>query len=87
MGVYQKKRNDGTKAWYYDFMHNKVRYRAVGGTTKTQALRALDKMRGEVFSGNFEIKSKVTNPKFEIFAETYLQRRQYLRSRGETDTP
>jgi len=37
-------------------------------------------MRGEVFSGNFEIKSKVSNPKFEAFAETYLQRRQYLRS-------
>jgi len=79
MGVYQKKRTDGTKAWYYDFMH-KVRYRGVGGTTKTQAVRTLDKMRGKVFSGNFEIKSKVSNPKFEVFAETYLQRRQYLRS-------
>ena len=60
MGVYQKKLNDGTKAWYYDFMHNKVRYRAVGGTTKTQALRVLDKKRGEVFSGNFEIDTRVT---------------------------
>ncbi len=81
MGVYQKKRHDGTKAWYYDFMHNKVRYRAVGGTTKTQAQRALDKKRADVLSGNFEIDTRVRNPKIEAFAEIFLERRQYLRSR------
>ncbi len=62
MGVYQKKRNDGTKAWYYDFMHNRVRYRAVGGTTKTQALRALDNIRGKVLSGEYEIERQIRNP-------------------------
>jgi len=81
MGVYQKKRNDGTKAWYYDFMHNKVRYRAVGGTTKTQALRTLDKIRGKVLNGEYEIERHIRNPKIEEFAELYLERRKHLRSR------
>ncbi len=43
MSVFFKNRKDGTTAWYYDFMYNNVRYRGVGGTTKTQALRVLDK--------------------------------------------
>ena len=50
MSVFFKKRKDCTTAWYYDFMYNNVRYRGVGGTTKTQALRALDKKRSEVLS-------------------------------------
>lgn len=43
MSLFFKNRKDGTTAWYYDFMYNNVRYRGVGGTTKTQALRVLDK--------------------------------------------
>lgn len=81
MGVYSKKRKDGTQAWYYDFMHNKVRYRGVGGVTKTQAQRTLDKVRSKVLSGEYELENKVKNPRIEVFAETYLKRRQYLRSR------
>ncbi len=41
MAIFRKKRQDGTTAWYFDFMVNKVGYRAAGGTTKTQALRTL----------------------------------------------
>ncbi|MBN1348962.1 site-specific integrase [candidate division KSB1 bacterium] len=80
MGVYSKKRTDGTTAWYYDFMHDRVRYRGIGGATKTQALRALEKRRSEVLSGEFGMVNKVGNPKIEQFAEVYLQRRQHLRS-------
>lgn len=81
MSVYSKKRSDGTVSWYYDFMHNKVRYRGVGGTTKTQALRALEKKRSEVLSGKFGIVVNSESLKIEGFAETYLRRRQHLRSR------
>ena len=50
MAVYSKKRKDGTTAWYYDFMINGVRYRGVGGVSKTQANRAQEKKRDIVLS-------------------------------------
>ena len=81
MGVYVKTRKDGTKAWYYSFMHNKVRYRQVGGTTKTQALRTLDKVRSQVISGDFDHEERKGDILFEKFAELYLSRRTHLRSR------
>lgn len=85
MGVYSKKRNDGTTAWYYDFMHERVRYRGIGGATNTQALRALEKKRSEVLNGDFGLVNKVGNPKIEQFAEVYLKRRQHLRSHKRDD--
>ena len=85
MAVYSKKRKDGTTAWYYDFMHDRVRYRGIGGATKTQALRALEKRRSEVLSGEFGLVTKVGNPKIEQFAEVYLKRRQHLRSHKRDD--
>ena len=81
MGVYSKKRLDGTKAWYYNFMYNRVRYRGVGGTTRTQALRTQDKVRGEVISGCFNLPRKVGSIHIEKFAKKYLARRQHLKSR------
>ena len=50
MGVYNKPRKDGTNAWYYDFTIAGRRYRGVGGATKTQALRAIEKKRAEVLN-------------------------------------
>jgi len=85
MSVFFKKRKDGTAAWFYDFMYNKVKYRGVGGTTKTQALRALDKKRSEVLSGEIGLIAKVGNPKIDKFAETSLERRQHLRSHKRDD--
>jgi integrase len=81
MSVYQKKRKDGTTAWYYDFMHNNLRYRGVGGTTKSQAQRILDKVRSKVLSGEFELEEPASNPRIEKFADLYLKRRQHLRSK------
>lgn len=81
MSIYKKKRKDGTFAWYYDFAYRGRRYRGVGGTTKTQALRVLDKIRNEVFSGEYGIKRIVATKRIEEFSKTYLQRRQYLKSR------
>ena len=80
MPVYSKVRKDGTKAWFYDFMHNKVRYRGVGGTTKTQASRTLDKIRTKVLNGDFDIQNRPGNPKFEQFAELFITRKNHLRS-------
>ena len=82
MGVYSKKRTDGTTAWFFDFMHERVRYRGIGGATKTQALRALEKRRSEVLSGEFGLVNKVGNPKIEQFAEVYLKRRAGLPGPG-----
>ena len=79
MSVYSKKRKDGTRAWFYDFSHNKVRYRGVGGATKTQAIRTQDKIRTQVLNGEFELQREVRNPKIEEFAVTYLKRRKHLR--------
>lgn len=80
MSVYSKQRMDGTISWYFDFMHEGIRYRGVGGTTKTQAQRALEKRRSEVLNGDFGLSQKIPNQKIEKFAETYLSRRMHLRS-------
>ena len=85
MSVFFKKRKDGTSAWYYDFMHNGVRYRAVGGTTKTQALRVQEKVRNDLISEEFSLTSKLPTILIEKFAEIYLQRRQHLRSSKRDD--
>jgi len=79
MGVFKYKRKDGTNSWYYDFMYNGVRYRNLGGTTKTQALRVLEKRRTEVINNDFGLVKKISNPKIELFAKTYLGRRKHLR--------
>lgn len=70
---------NGTVAWFYSFMHQGVRYRGVGGTTKTQAQRALEKVRAKVLSGEYEFE-RPNNPTIETFAENFLQRRQDHRS-------
>ena len=82
MSVYCKIRKDGTKAWYYNFMYKDRRYRAVGGTTKTEALRAQEKIRSEVLNGEYELKRNTKNPTIEVFAEKFLERRRDTRSYG-----
>ena len=85
MSVYQKKRRDGTTAWYFDFMHHGVRYRGVGGTTKSQAIRTLDKKRTEALNEEHGLMKKVSNPRIEDFAVTYLARRKHLRFHRRDD--
>ena len=80
MSVYCKNRKDGSKAWYYDFMYQGRRYRAVGGTTKTEALRAQEKIRSEVLDGEYELKRNARNPAMKDFAEKFLSRRTEHRS-------
>ncbi len=80
MGVYKKKRIDGTFAWFYDFSFNRRRFRGVGGTTKTQALRVMEKVREKVLSGEYELKKKITNPRIDHFSVTFLSRREHLKS-------
>ena len=80
MGVYCKIRKDGTKAWYYNFQHKGRRYRAVGGTTKTEALRAQEKVRSEVLNDEYEFKRNAKNPALENFADKFLERRKETRS-------
>ena len=81
MAVFSKNRKDGTAAWYYDFMHNGNRYRGVGGTTKTQALRAQEKFRADVINGNHDLPTEKGKLKIEEYVKLYLSRRQHLRSK------
>ncbi|MBN1684839.1 MAG: site-specific integrase, partial [Gammaproteobacteria bacterium] len=74
-----------SKAWFYDFMHNKVRYRGVGGTTKTQALRTLEKKRSELLNGEHGLQVQAKNPLVQDFIKTYLSRREHLRSRARDE--
>jgi integrase len=85
MSVFSKKRKDSTSSWYYDFAYNGHRYRGVGGTTKTQALRAQEKIRTQVISGEYGLQQQISNPKIEVFARTFLHRREHLRSRLRDD--
>jgi len=79
MSVRQKVRRDGSVAWQYDFMHDGIRYRGLGGATKTQALRVQEKIRNQVLNGEFELVEKVGSVQFDEFAKTYLKRRQHLK--------
>ena len=75
MGVYSKKRNDNSTACYYRFQYNGHRYCEVGGTTKTKALRAKEKRRAEVVSGDSDF-TKTRDITIEEFSEKFLQRRE-----------
>jgi len=79
MAIRTKKRKDGTTAWYYDFTINGIRYRSVGGATRTQALRSQEKKRFELLNELHGLSYKVGNPKIEIFSDIYLERRKHLR--------
>lgn len=81
MSVYKKARKEGTIAWYYYFCHRGQRYRAVGGTTKTEALRTQEKVRSMVIMGEHNLLPNAKDSKFDDFSATYLQRRQHLRCR------
>lgn len=80
MSVFFKIRKDGTTAWFYDFTYNKIRYRGVGGATKSQAMRTQEKIRDEVLTGEFGLANRVGNPPIEDFAKTFLERRKHIRS-------
>lgn len=84
MSVFPIKRKDGTQAWYYDFTINGIRYRQNAGATKTQALRAQEKKRGEVLEGNFGLQ-KIRNTPIKEFAKIFLKRREHLRSYKRDD--
>ncbi len=80
MSVYPKKRKDGTTAWYYYFCYKGKRYRAVGGATRTQALRAADKARMQVLNDHYGLEHEIAEVSLERFSETFLERRQHLKS-------
>ncbi len=61
MDVYSKKRNDNSTVCYYRFQYNGRRYCEVGGTTKTAALRAQEKRRAEVVSGDSDFTKQGTS--------------------------
>jgi integrase len=80
VSVYQKKKKDKTSTWFFTFMYKGVRYRGRGGTTKTQALRTQEKVRTEVYNGEYELKRNIKNPTLEKFSVKFLERRKDHRS-------
>jgi len=81
MSTFYKLKTDGTKSWYYCFVYHGKKYRGVGGTTKTQALRALDKVQAELIDGTFNITlHKPTNFTLSSFTTEFLNIRKHLKS-------
>ena len=85
MGAFKRLRKDGTYAWYYDFMCNRVRYRGVGGISQTQALRTQEKVREKVLSGEYDLVIGLNHIRIESFVKTFLARRKHLRSWNRDD--
>jgi len=81
MSVRQKVRRDGSVAWQYDFMHDGIRYRGLGGATKTQALRVQEKIRNQVLNGEHDLIEHRKNPRIDDFVVTFLDRRRHLKSK------
>jgi integrase len=72
MGAYKKVRKDGTVAWYYNFSYRGRQYRAIGGTTKTQALRTLERVRTEVINETYQ-HSREMSIKFNDASSEFLR--------------
>ncbi len=80
MSPFKKKKTDGKSIWYYDFTYNGQRYRGIGGTTKTHALRVQEKLRDQVIGSNFSLAGLKSSQKFEEFADLFLYRNSHLKS-------
>ncbi|HPH53970.1 MAG TPA: site-specific integrase [Bacteroidales bacterium] len=80
MSVYFEERKDGSKAWFYDFSHNGVRYRKVAGRTRTEAERVQAKVRTQVFNEEYQLTNQKRDPYLAAFADTYLLHRQHMSS-------
>ena len=87
MGVYKRK---GTKNWYISYSVNgKQICESTGNPYKSDAERALRKRLGEIVDGKYEIRKAVASPRFEDFAEEYLEysvanKRSWARDRTST---
>ncbi len=80
MGAYKKNRKDGSAVWYYDFTFKGIRYRGVGGSTKTMAIRTQEKIRDSVIAGGYLHVKDSKSPKFDDFAIKFLNRRRDKKS-------
>ena len=80
MSLWQEKKKDGSKVWFYRFQYMGRRYCGIGGTTKTQALRTQEKIRAQAISGEYDIQQKVRNPFLKEFAGKFLKRRIHMAS-------
>jgi integrase len=80
MGAYKKTRKDGSFAWYYDFTFKGIRYRGVGGSTKTMAVRTQEKIRDSVIAQEYSHVKDSKSPKFDAFTVKFLNRRKDKKS-------
>ena len=74
MSVYSKKRADGSTAWYIDFYDsNGSRIRRVGGATKSEAKRALERARSDKYQGKYDLVVKTQDPLISEFVNIFLE--------------
>lgn len=72
LGVYSRKKQDGAVLWYIDFYVDGKRVRERVGESKTQAKAVLQKRKGEVVTGKFQLKDTRKTPLLSEFANDYL---------------
>ena len=81
MSTYYKIKKDGTRSWFYYFVYHGKKYRGVGGTTRTQATRVMDKVRAELIDGTFDVSlHNKAIPTLNSFITEYLDIRKHLKS-------
>ncbi len=56
MSIYAKRRQDGTTAWYYDLMFNKVRYQGVGGPQRRKRSEPWTRFEAKCLVANMNLK-------------------------------
>lgn len=72
LGVYSRKKQDGSVLWYIDFYVDGKRVRERVGESKTQAKAVLQKRKGEVVTGRFQLKDTRKTPLLSEFANDYI---------------
>lgn len=69
MAVY---RDEKTGKWFIDYYFRGKRIREHAGTKKRMAEQALSIRKAEILQGKFKIETLKPSPRFEQFAETFL---------------
>lgn len=69
MAVY---RDEKTGRWFIDYYFRGKRIRECAGTNKRMAEQALSIRKAEILQGKFKIEKLKPSPRFEQFAETFL---------------
>ncbi len=92
MSVYKRKYRDkktgklvDSKNWHICYFFEGKKIRESVGTNKRAAQRALESIKGEIAQGKYSLKCDTKSPKFEVYAEVYLEYSKANKRSYETD--